>query len=256
MYNTNCVRLAAAVCCLLLIASCDPSRRINKDYLYFQNDRKLVLNAKVEEITFKPKDLLAIQVISNSLNQDQTALFNLGGQQGYLVDAEGKIDMPLIGEVNVAGQTREQLEKNLENKIRPHVLNPQVKVRIQNFSVNVMGDVGGPGTKTFANDRVTILDAISASGDLLPTGRRDNVTVIRDDGKGNKQIHEIDLRSTTLFSSPVYQLHQNDIVYVNANEQKLKSLKEQKAGFTQVLQAGLSVIGLATSLYILFRNNN
>jgi polysaccharide export outer membrane protein len=254
MTITNCTRLLSYLLFIILFTSCDPSRKINRDYLYFQHDRDIVVRTKLEEVTIKPKDLLNIQIYSNSLNQDQAAIYNVAAQQGYLVSLEGRIEIPFLGEIVVAGQTREQLQKNLRTRLQATVKDPTVVVRFQNFTINVLGDVNSPGTKSFATDRVTILDAIGASGDLAPTGLRENVTVIRDNN-GVKQLYEIDLRSAALFESPVYQLQQNDIVYVNANKTKLKALKEQKTNVGQILQTGVSVIGIATSLYLLFRNN-
>jgi len=215
-----------------------------------------VVKAKVEDITIKPKDLLFIQIYSNSLVQDQVALYNIAGQQGYLVGQDGKIQLTGqgLGEMVVAGQTRDQLQKNIRMKILPYVKEPGVIVQIKNFTINVLGEVAGPGPKTFSTDQVTILDAISASGDLTSTGRRDNVTVIRDNN-GVKQIYEIDLRSAALFESPVYQLQQNDIVYVNATNSKLKAVNETRTDLMRILQTALTVLGVITSLYFLFRNN-
>lgn len=254
MITANCTRFFGFIFCLLFFSSCDPNRRINRDYLYFQNDRDIVVKEKFEDITIKPNDLLSIQIYSNSLDQAQAAPFNLTAQQGYLVTPEGRIELPILGEMVVAGQTREQLQKNLRTKLQTYVKDPSVLVRFQNFKIMVMGEVAGPGTKAFPTDRVTILDAISASGDLTSTGRRDNVTVIRENN-GVRQFYEIDLRSAAIFESPVYQLQQNDIVYVNANRTKLKAVKEQKTNVSQILQTGLSILGVVTSLYLLFRNN-
>ena len=256
MMTSNCAKSLGFLLTVVLLVSCDPSKRINRDYLYFQNDRDIVVKAKIEEVTIKPQDLLSIQIYSNTLNQEQVALYNLTAAQGYIVSQDGKIQLPGpgLGEMVVAGQTRDQLQKNIRTKLLPYVKEPGVLVRFQKFTINVLGDVAGPGTKTFPIDQVTILDAIGASGDLLPTGRRDNVTVIRDNN-GVKQLYEIDLRSAALFESPVYQLQQNDIVYVNANKTKLKAVKEQKTNIGTIAQYGATLIGIVTSLYFLFRNN-
>lgn len=253
MLFTNCLKFTGLLALLVLVFSCDPTKRINRDYLYFQNNRHLVVKTNLEDITIKPQDVLLIQVYSNTLNQEQAAIFNLTAGQGYTVDADGKIKMPILGELKVSGQTLEQLEKNLVLKLQPHVLKPAVNVRLQNIIVNVLGEVRSPGIKTFPKDQVTILDAIGMAGDLTDYGRRDNVTVFRENN-GVRQLYEIDLRSAALFESPVYQLEQNDIVYVNANTNKLKSLKEKKDVLTSV-QTGLSVVSVLTTLILLFTRN-
>jgi polysaccharide export outer membrane protein len=238
---------------IVLLASCDPAKKINKDYLYFQHDRRVVVKAKVEELTIKPKDVLAIQIYSNTLKQEDAAIFNIVAAQGYLVDEKGQIEIPIIGEIVAAGLTSEELQKAIRLKLTSYVKDPSVLVKLQQFTINVLGEVNGPGIKVFQKEQVTILDAISAAGDLTPSGVRENVTVIRDNN-GVKQLYEIDLRSAALFESQVYQLKQDDIIYVNANKAKLKALKE-KSDVMGIIQTAFSFIGVATSLFILFSRN-
>jgi polysaccharide biosynthesis/export protein len=254
MIASSFTKLIGVLFCLIIFASCDPNRRINRDYQYFQHDRDVVVKENIDDLTIKPYDQLSIQIYSNTTNQEQTAIFNLTANQGYVVSPEGQIELPILGRISVGGQTREQLQKNLLVQLQPHVKNPGVQVRFLNFKILVLGEVASPGAKTFPTDKVTILDAISLSGDLAPTGRRDNVTVIRENN-GVRQFYEIDLRSAAIFESPVYQLQQNDIVYINANKTKLKAVREEKVNIGQILQTGVSIIGVATSLYLLFRNN-
>ncbi|RYZ45224.1 MAG: polysaccharide export protein [Sphingobacteriales bacterium] len=245
-------RLLLSACFFFLVA-CNPSSKINKDYLYFQNNRDDLVKSQLKELTIKPNDLLSIQIYSTTLNQDQAAIFNITGNS-YLVDVNGKIQVPVIGEVTASGLSKAQLQEVLKSKLNNYVKDPAVLVKFQQFTITVLGDVGSPGTKPFTSDKVTILDAISAAGDLLPTGVRENVTVSREDKNGVRHWYEIDLRSAALFNSPVYQLQQNDIVYVNANTAKLKSLKEKGTSPLSIIQAGFGLIGVATSLILLFRN--
>ena len=237
---------------ILILCSCNPSSRINKDYLYFQKDREDIIRSQLKELTIKPNDILQIQIYSRTLNQEQAAIFNITGQT-YQVGLNGRIEIPVVGEVNAAGLTRTQLQENIKSRLSEQVKEPAVLVRFQQFQVTVLGEVTSPGTKPFTTDKVTILDALSAAGDLTPSGVRENVTVTREGPDGVRKWYEVDLRSATVFNSPVYQLQQNDIIYVNANTQKLKSLKE-KSNTLGVIQTGFSLIGLATSLILLFRN--
>src|SRR5215204_3544985 len=109
MIITNCTKFLAFIISIIFLTSCDPTRKINKNYQYFQNDRDLVVKTRIEALTIKPKDLLSIQVYSNSLNQEQAAIFNVAAQQGYLVDYTGKIEIPIIGQVVAGGLTRDEL---------------------------------------------------------------------------------------------------------------------------------------------------
>lgn len=166
---------------------------------------------------------------------------------GYLVDVNGNIDFPLIGKIKVAGLTRSVIIDSLKSKLKPHLTNPTILIRILNFKVTVLGEVNNPGTFTIPNERVTLPEAIGIAGDLRITGKRKNVMVIRDiDGK--KTEYRVDLTSKELFSSPVYYLNQNDVVYVEPNRSKINSaaLNQANAGVI------ISVVSILISLIVLF----
>jgi polysaccharide export outer membrane protein len=223
------------------------------------------------EPVIKNNDLLGIQIFSKSMNQDQVAIFNIpaGGanignqvantgnqgasasSQGYLVGMNGNIDLPIIGDVRAAGLTIDQLQFNLKQKLSFYVKDPSVLVRFLEFKINILGEVKLPGTHNFDKNRVTIIDAISAAGDLTDYGKRNDVIVIRE-GSKDRKVYRVDLRSGALFQSPVYQLQPNDIIYVGANHKKLKSLNsdpESQKGW-QLLFGITSVVSTLVTLLI------
>ncbi len=202
-----------------------------KNIVYFQND-----NINQSEVSnsyktiFKPDDLLQITV--TAIDLEAVKAFNLPAvnyatttnnvigtpqQQSYLVDNDGYIDFPVIGKIKIAGLTREEAIQLLRNKLDPdYVKSPTINIRISNFKVTVLGDVQSPGTFTIPNERITILEAIGLARDLNITGVRKDVYVIRE--IDNKKIEfKVDLLSKELFTSPVYYLQQNDMVYIQPN---------------------------------------
>ncbi len=136
---------------------------------------------------------------------------------GYLIDSNGEIALPVIGRMKVVGLNRMEAIQLLETKLKEYVSNPVVQIQIQNYKVTVLGDVKSPGTYKIPNERITLLEALGLAGDLKLTGTRKNVLVIRDDN-GKKTEYRIDLTSKDLFTSPVYYLAQNDVVYVEPNK--------------------------------------
>lgn len=180
-------------------------------------------------------DLLSITVMA--LDPESVKPFNLPIQlnaanqgysigapspPGYLIDADGQIDFPIIGKLKLAGLTRTQAIELLKEKLSNYIKDPTLNIRILNYKITVLGEVRNPGTFTIPNERVTLLEAIGIAGDLNITALRKNVLVIRDvDGK--KTETRIDLTNSDLFSSPVYYLHQNDVVYVEPNRAKINS---------------------------------
>ena len=245
------------IICLLFIAymlaSCGSSKKGYSDFTYFQNGSDTVQSQQKETI-IQPGDFLNIQVYSQTLSQEQAAIFNIPFSanlqtQGYQVSRNGNIEMPVIGSISTVGLTRTQLQTSLVQKLSPYVKNPTVLVRFMQFNINVLGEVRIPGTQKFQVERVTIIDAISAAGDLTDYGKREDITVIREE-KDKKIYYSIDLRSKNLFESPVYLLQPNDIVYVSPNNNKLKNLSvnpdaQRKTGlFFGVISATVSVATL------------
>jgi polysaccharide biosynthesis/export protein len=248
--------LCFAVLSAGFLTACNSSRKINKDYLYFRDGSDSVTIPQKETI-IQSNDLLNIQVSSQTLNQEQAAIFNIpvsanGQAQGYQVNMNGNIEMPVLGSIKVAGLTKDLLRALLVQKLTSngYVKNPIVVIRFLQFNINVLGEVRTPGTQKFQVDRVTIIDAISAAGDLTDYGKREDVTVIREEN-GKRIYHTIDLRNKNLFESPVYLLQPNDIVYVGPNKTKLQNLSvnpdaQRKTGlFFAILSVILSAASIA-----------
>ncbi len=242
--------LSAVIICFCLISSCKTTRNTTKeDFLYFQNGLDSLKKIQVKEPTIHTYDMLSVTVNSASPIQEQLAPFNPADKTaGYLVNSDGNIEMPVIGPVKAVGLTQAQLQTVLTEKIASYVKDPHVTVHFMQFKVNVLGEVKSPGSKVFQVDRVTILDAISEAGDLTDLGKREDVAVIREEPSGRK-IYKVDLRSGSLFQSPVYLLQSNDVLYVGANEQKFRDLKSNTNNTTlRSLQIFGTILGLFSSI--------
>ena len=257
--------LLALVAAVTLICSCSQV----KDIAYFQN--KIVDSPeKIDKhagIVIQPKDQLSI--IVSCRNPELVAMFNLpvvsyyagseiavGASQqrlsGYVVDNEGCIDFPVLGKIKVAGFTRWELAEYIKNKlIADGLLNdPMVTVEFMNFKVSVIGEVGAPGTYAIGGDKVTVLQAIGLAKDLTIYGRRDNVSVIREQN-GQRVIYQIDLTDVDMFKSPAYYLQQNDVVYVEPNKNKARQATIDDKGLrltSIIVSSGSLLVSLATLL--------
>jgi len=234
------------------LSSCSTAKTNNTDFLYFQNNVDSARLLKLKERVIVVNDLLSVQVSSSSLNQDQVAQFNTTNGtnstagQTNLVAVDGTIDMPAIRKIKVTGLTKKQLEPLLEEKLSPYVKDPSVKVRFLQFKVNILGEVKNPGVHNFDGDHATVIDAISAAGDLTDNGKRNDIMVIREDS-AERKFYKIDLRSTYLFQSPAYQLQPNDIVYVGANAKKIAALNRNEHEGQKNWTFFLSIVSVATT---------
>jgi polysaccharide export outer membrane protein len=171
--------------------------------------------------------------------------------QTYIVDKNGCITMPVIGKVSAQGLTADELNKKLTDIIAKDVDEPSVTVRLLNFKVNVAGEVRSPGPQKVTTERYSVLDALTAAGDLNEYGRRDNVLIVREEN-GKRTAHRIDLTSSDVLTSPYFYLQQNDYVYVSPNKIRQDNSKYNqnnafKLSVVSTIVSGCSVI---TSLII------
>ena len=146
------------------------------------------------------------------------------GVQGYAVSEDGTIDFPVLGRVTVGGLTRDEIARMIKDELvgQSLVKDPVVTVEYLNLKVSVLGEVNHPGRIAIDRDEFTIIDAISAAGDLTINGIRENVRVIRNDN-GVRHTYSVNLLSSgDLASSPVYYLQQNDIVVVDPNDMRIR----------------------------------
>ena len=253
--------LAALV---VVAASC--GRRTYKNIAYFQDvEEDMSLPMAVNRgIVIQPQDKISIVVSART--PDLAAMFNLvrvsnsmsgegdnaggstNGVMGYVVDNSGNINMAGLGQIHVAGMNRWELSNYVRQELidRNLLKDPTVTVEFLNFKVSVLGEVGSPGTYTIAGDKVTILQALSLAGDLTIMGKRNNVTVLREQGK-ERTFYHLDLRDTEIFNSPAYYLQQSDVIYVYPNKVRAGQSKVNENNLRSVT-FWTSMISMASSL--------
>ncbi len=144
---------------------------------------------------------------------------------GFMVDKDGNIEIPLVGKILVAGLTTLETKEAIRKKAAVYYKEPVVNVRFGNFTITVLGEVNRPGTYSVANERITILDALGMAGDLSIFGKRQNVLLIREED-GQRKMSRFDLKSSITFASPYFYLKQGDVIYVEPNKAKV-SINDQ-----------------------------
>ena len=145
--------------------------------------------------------------------------------QSYLVNSQGNINFPVLGEIKLEGLTLTEAGNLIKNKLAEHVADPIVNIQFVNFRITVLGEVLRPGQFPVTNERVTILDALGLAGDMTAYGRRDNVLLTRNNN-GKLEFARINLNSDEVFKSPYFYLQQNDVIYVEPNT--VKSISSQE----------------------------
>ncbi len=247
------------LCFLTLLAALGTSCTSTKSTTYFYNmqDTTVAANGADFEYTLRKNDILSIQI--TSLSEDASKIFNTpnlispasyssGGvsqYSGYLINADGDVQLPLIGNVRAAGVTKKKLKENITKIIldKKLLLEPIVNIRHLNFEVTILGDVGKPSVITVANEQISLIKALGMAGDITVYGNRDNILLIRE-AEGKKTIRRINLNDNRfLVSSPYYYLQPNDVIYIESNKDRVASISRNRIILPSVLSA-LSILAL------------
>nr|WP_068892966.1 polysaccharide biosynthesis/export family protein [Pedobacter panaciterrae] len=213
-------------------------------------------------LKIQKNDILSITV--SSLNTEASAIFNMGTtsslqgsssanvnpantSNGFMVDDKGMIQLPLIGSIKIEGLTTASARELIQDKLVNYLKEPVVSLKLINFRVSVLGDVGKPGVYPVNNERISVTEALSMAGDLSITAVRNNILLVREQD-GKRQYIRLDMHSKDIFNSPYYYLQNNDVLYVQPGNAKYASVDSSYRNVSIVLSA-LSVIALIISRF-------
>jgi len=240
---------------LFLILSVFTSCKGYKEVAYFQNLKgQDLIEEEIKNyppIKIQRDDILDITVTSR--NPEATALYNSNaassassggkssgsGSPGYLVDQNGTIQLPSLGAVKVEGLTTAEARILIQEKLTTYLTEPIVNLRITNFKISIIGDVGSPGVYPIQSEKVTVVEALSMAGDLTITAMRKNILLVRESG-GKRQYVRLNLKDKEIFNSPYFYLQPNDALYIQPTDAKYAAVDT----FTRNIGLVLSVISI------------
>lgn len=250
MKRKNLSTLLFVTVMLLAFSSCVNTKKVT----YFNNIRESSISSapRLTAVIHK-NDLIGISV--TSLSAEASTMFNpvsissTDQQAGYLVNESGNIQFPVLGSVRSVGFTLEQLGDSIKKALiqQKLLVSPIVTTRFLNFRVTILGEVKNPTVLNVPSQRISILEAIGLAGDLTNYGKRDNILIIHDE-PSKKTFARVDLTNKKIFSSPEYYLRSNDVVYVEQNKNKLRSLSNGR----QLVPLLLSIVSILVVSFSLF----
>ncbi|MDR2764630.1 MAG: polysaccharide biosynthesis/export family protein [Tannerella sp.] len=240
------------LCIILLSGSC----RVPRDVTYFQGiDNLSQQQWEAMKQTYNTKicadDMLTISVSSwdpsvvapfnppaygyypqgeKDMNQSVQNLYS------YLVNREGNVNFPVLGQVHLAGLTVHEANRKLQDLIVKYAPDVLVNVQIVNFKVGIFGEVTRTNMYTIPNSRISVLDLIAMAGDLTINANRKNILLIRDN-EGKKEHVRLDITDPNIMASPYFYMQQNDMVYVEPNKAKIRN-----ANYSSAQQYTLTIV--------------
>lgn len=259
--NTKTALIFACMGLMLLVSSCVTPRRVN--YLQDLSQGSQIQIENKFEAAIAPYDELNIIVTTSSSKKELASPFNLGNSNSnnsfsnnarYLVDVNGDIQMPILGNIHVAGLTRLKLQDTLTTMLQNggYIDEPFVMVRFNNFKIFYLG--GGKGTVlNISNERCTFLEAMAMLGENVNLHtRRDHIAVMREIN-GRMVVRYLDPRSSDVFNDPFFMLQQNDFIIADTYDNSV--VRNEFAYWLGIGSAVISAFSLVVSLLVLRKVN-
>ena len=233
-----------------LLTSCVPYKKI----VYVQGDLKqdkiLVNDYKIQKndilyIKIKSSNELIGKVFDVGNSQNNTNLTNqILFLQGYTVDNEGFIDLPVVKKIHVEGKTFNEVKDLIKEQLLKQQFKTTddifIQVKLAGVPYTVVGEVKNPHTGVLYKLTPNIFDVLSDSGDITPVGDRNEVIVMRKE-KGKLVKSTLDLTAAEVVNSPYFHIRPNDIIYV-------KPLRQKTLGTGTTLRETISATITAFSL--------
>ena len=200
---------------------------------------KISVGALMPEAALPYNNVTASNMVANNID-----IMKL---DGYLVSQNSTINFPVLGELSVKEKTTQDLENEIKKLLVDggYLINPNVTVRLLNAKVTILGEVQRPGTFSFTENNISLLQALGLAGDLTINGSREDVVVLRRID-GLQTTERIDLTSANFLSGPYQMVKPNDVIVVNPNSAKLKT-----AGYVGDVSSILGITSLLLSSIIL-----
>jgi len=203
----------------------------NKKLVYlgdkqFSETKPTLVESKHTVYKLQPADVLSVQ-IKGPGEVNVTSQFNLNPQtngsmfaspanffmDGYTINPDGKITLPVIGDVTVKDMTIEEAQQTIQKAADKFLNRAIVIVKLTSFKVTVLGEVKNPGYYYVFNSQATILEGLGMAGDLTNVGNRQNVKLIRQT-PGGSEVVLLDLTDADLLKSPYFFMMPGDVLYV------------------------------------------
>lgn len=235
-----------------------------KDVAYVQTaeNEMIIASNELHEARIMPKDIVTITIQANS--PDAVAAFNgiywSPNQQyntiaqqirQFLVDNDGKVDLPVIGLLDLSGLTIREAETKIKLALKKYIKEvTSVNLQIKNYRYSVIGEVNRPGTFIAENTKVTIFEALANAGDMTIYGLNREIQLMREESDGSKRLVTLDLQDTSILSSPYYYLQQGDVIYVKPNNAKAsnRNISSGTTIWVSIASLGFSLANIIVTL--------
>lgn len=188
------------------------------------------------------------EIIYRLITMDETISKILGSNEtvnsqyavSYRVYDDGTIDLPFLKPVHVEGLTVEEAQDTIKAAFKEIIPDADVKIALYNKTFTVIGDIRS-GEYYIYKEKMNIFEALAMTGDLLDSGDRKHVRIIRPRTNEEPEILDFDIRSNTIIDSKYYYIYPNDVIYVARTKDSFVKLASY-TGFLGLITSSVSLL--------------
>ena len=212
----NILHIALISCLALLMTGCYGYRQVG--LLQEREDLPQYDSVPYEPYRLQVNDEVIYRVITmdETIAKTMSANTSAGGQyaNSYRIYSDGTVDIPFLSPIKLEGLTELEAQDTLRKAMREIIPDADVKLAMYNKHFTVLGDANS-GTYSIYKERLTIFQALAMTGDLMNSGDRRHVRIIRPHGNDEPEVLEFDIRTNSIIDSKYYYVYPNDLIYVS-----------------------------------------
>lgn len=248
--------LVVAVLLLVTLSSC----RILRPNIMMKTPKDFKFDIPKDSVSpdyrIQPNDIVDFRIFSNegfklidltSLNTSNNSV-NVNFSIEYNVEFDGKIKLPMLGRIAVAGLTVREAERMLEEKYADFYIKPFILLKIENKKVFVFtGESKDAKVVPLTNDETNIIQALATAGGISEFGKAYRVKLLRGD-LSNPQVFLFDLSTIEGIKKAGMTLQSNDVIYVEPVPRFSRSLVAEIAPYVSLISSLFIILTVSKSL--------
>lgn len=231
----------------LLMSSCYSHRVIG----YLQEPTKQNKLPIYDSVPYEPYRIrVNDEIIYRLITRDETVskMYGANNQSSYSqyansyrVHDDGTVDLPFLNPLKLQGLTEVEAQDTLRAAFKEIIPDADVKLALYNKNFSVIGDARS-GQYYIYKEKMNIFQALAMTGDVLNSGDRRHIRIIRPrDGGEEPEILEFDMRTNTIIDSKYYYVYPNDVIYVARTPESFYQVPSF-FGFTSLLTSSVALL--------------
>ena len=230
----------------VMMSSCYSHRVIG----YLQEPTKANKLPVYDSVSYEPYRIrVNDEIIYRLITMDEKYTTMLGtnnvssGQNAnsYRVHPDGTVDIPFLKPLKLQGLTEVEAQDTLRAAFKEIIPDADVKLALYNKYFSVIGDANA-GQFYIYKDKMNIFQALAMTGDVMNSGDRRHIRIIRPRDNGEEpEILEFDMRTNSIIDSKYYYVYPNDVIYVARHKNSFYTVPSY-SGFIGLITSSVALL--------------